>query len=119
MTKDAVDNNPDDPTVISRNFEDPFKRLENIKERLDDRTYFNVTLGNGATDKYLWELYYDLIFIKFILIGLGVWPKVSEPIPPHVAGKVDPIINYIIDQIKKGKLEERKDDEQSRRTTSS
>ena len=119
MVNDTIDHNPNDPTTISRKFEDPFKRLEDINERIHNGKYFDVTIGSGVTDKYLWELYYDLIFINLLLIELGVCPKVSKPVPAHVAGKVDLIVNDIIKRVKNGQLSERKEDEQQRGFASS
>ena len=79
-----VDHNPEDPTMISRNFKDPFERLKNIQERLAKGKYLDITIGCGGTDKYLYELYYDMIFMRSILSRLGV----MDNIPPTTYGDV-------------------------------
>jgi hypothetical protein len=60
--------------AIGRNhIKDPFKRLKNIRERLKE-VYLRRTIGSGKTDKYLFELYYDLNFCMSIIRELGVVP---------------------------------------------
>lgn len=72
----TVDHNPDDPTLISRSFADPFARLNNIRDRIKNQ-YLDITIKAAAADKYLYELYYDLVFLKNLLVRLGIY---DEPI---------------------------------------
>lgn len=78
-SKMYMDHNPDDPTVISRNFSDPFARLQDIRERIKDK-YLQITVCAPNAEKYLYELYYDMVFLKNILVGVGLY---SEKLPDH------------------------------------
>jgi hypothetical protein len=68
----TVDHNPDDPTLISRNFENPFTRLEDIRKRIKT-SYLDITIKAPNAEKYLYELYYDMVFLKNLLVSLGVF----------------------------------------------
>jgi hypothetical protein len=70
----TVDHNPDDPTMISRHFSDPFARLQDMRQRLKS-SYFDITIGSTQSEKYLIELYYDMIFLKNLLAALGVYEE--------------------------------------------
>jgi hypothetical protein len=70
----TVDHNPDDPTFISRHFSDPFARLANLRQRIKDQ-YFDITIGSQSSEKYLYELYYDLVFLKNLLVALGIYDE--------------------------------------------
>lgn len=72
----TVDHNPDDPTLISRNFADPFARLNSIRDRVKSQ-YLDITIKAATPDKYLYELYYDLVFLKNLLVRLGIY---DEPV---------------------------------------
>jgi hypothetical protein len=78
----TVDHNPDDPTLISRHFADPFARLSDMRERLKG-SYFDVTIGSAQSEKYLVELYYDMIFLKNLLAHLGIYdePNLRADVP--------------------------------------
>jgi hypothetical protein len=94
-----VDHNPDDPTLISRRFQDPFARLVDIHRRIKTQKYFDITLGNLNSDKYLYELYYDFLFLCHILSSLDVMPKVSDTPAEHVVGNVSQIVNAITEKL--------------------
>jgi hypothetical protein len=68
----TVDHNPDDPTLISRHFENPFTRLEDIRKRIKT-SYLDITIKAPNAEKYLYELYYDMVFLKNLLVFLGVF----------------------------------------------
>lgn len=70
----TVDHNPDDPTLTSRHFSDPFARLQDMRKRLKG-AYFDVTIGSAQSEKYLVELYYDMIFLKNLLAALGIYDE--------------------------------------------
>jgi hypothetical protein len=69
---DYVDDNPDNPNLISRRFQNPLTRLEDIGRRIKERQYLDVTIGTEYNPKYLFELYYDFLFMSRILAKLGV-----------------------------------------------
>lgn len=105
-----VDHNPDDPGLISRMFKCPFARLANIQKRLShndgDGKYFDITLGNPQSDKYLYELYYDMLFMRSILAKLGVIDKVSESVSNIV---FDNSVNKVVNKIAQNILQESSD----------
>jgi hypothetical protein len=83
--------------AIGRNhIKDPFKRLANIRERLKE-VYLRRTIGSGKTDKYLFELYYDLNFCMSILRELGVIPGES---PKGDESPNAETISKVVDKIK-------------------
>jgi hypothetical protein len=103
-----VDHNPDDLGLISRKFKCPFERLKNIQSRLSNNgtnasaPYFDMTIGSGHADKYMYELYYDMIFMRSILAKLGVIDKVSESVSNIVFdNSVDQVVNRISENILK------------------
>jgi hypothetical protein len=98
-----VDHNPDDIGLISRDFDDPQARLLNFSERVSDK-YLEATIGAGYVDKYLYELYYDVVFIRAILAGLGALPKKAKSSKDSFSKNVDTIVNLIIDKIVSGEI---------------
>jgi hypothetical protein len=98
-----VDHNPDDLGLISRNFEDPHARLLNFAERVKDQ-YLKATIGAGYVDKYLYELYYDIVFVKEILSKLGVLPKTPRSVAEPFASSVEAIVNTVIDKVIAGEV---------------
>jgi hypothetical protein len=105
----TVDHNPDDPSLISRQFADPFLRLEDIKNRLSkvngNGKYFDITLGIGSAEKYHYELYYDMLFMKAILAKLGVIDKVPVSVSNLVLDEsIDKVIDVIVSKVKSGEV---------------
>jgi hypothetical protein len=82
----TVDHNPDDPTLISRHFENPFNRLDDIRKRIKT-SYLDITIKSPHVEKYLYELYYDMVFLKNLLVALGVFDdEVVSADYPNAAG---------------------------------
>jgi hypothetical protein len=95
-----IDHNPEDPTMISRRFEDPVAHLKNIEQRIKSK-YFDLTIGSGAAEKYLYELYYDLLFMRNILSKLGVMSNISgAPLEHSAERNVQKVVQRIKENIK-------------------
>jgi len=96
-----VDNDPDNPGLISRKFVNPFKRLEDISRRIEEGKYLAVTICGEHNPKYLFELYYDFVFLNHILANLGLMSKVSSNSQPEpFTSSVNSVIHKIVETIK-------------------
>ncbi len=98
-----VDNNPDDLGIISRKFENPEARLLNFAERVSNK-YLDVTIGSGQVEKYLYELYYDLVFVRKILSNLGALPKLEKSSSEAFENGARHITNIVIDKVISGEI---------------
>jgi hypothetical protein len=98
-----VDDNPDDLGLISRQFENPEARLLNFAERVSTK-YLDVTIGSGQVEKYLYELYYDLVFVRKILSNLGALPKLDKSSNAAFEDGARHIANMVIDKVVSGEI---------------